>query len=101
MINSNTQWSYKAIGSFPKYLSFQLFFITYILTIFIPANIMSDYIYSVNSFFYLLPLFFGMLFTHNLYLCVKQPNVRKPTRDRLLVLLVLSGYLVIWYLLFY
>ena len=45
-----------ALGSFSKYLAVQLFFFTYVLSIFIQAKAPSQKIYLTGMFFYLLPL---------------------------------------------
>ncbi|WP_214000459.1 hypothetical protein [Arsukibacterium sp.] len=87
-----------AIGTFPKYLAIQMFFISYILTIYFKASAPSPKIYQPEMVFYLMPLLMAMVFIHLGYLSV---TVRKFTlAQRIQILGVLIFYGTIWYVLF-
>lgn len=87
-----------AIGTFPKYLAIQMFFISYILTIYFKASAPSPKIYQPEMVFYLMPLLMAMVFIHLGYLSVA---VRKFTLAQCIQTLgVLIFYGTIWYALF-
>lgn len=87
-----------ALGSFSNYLAVQLFFLTYVLSIFIQATAPSPKIYQTGMFFYLLPLVMAMVFIHFGYTSTKSVSVKRV--EFLKAIGVLIFYSFIWYALF-
>jgi hypothetical protein len=87
-----------AIGTFPKYLSIQMFFISYILTIYFKASAPSPKIYQPEMVFYLMPLLMAMVFIHLGYLSVTVQKITSAQRLQTIGVLIFYG--IIWYALF-
>jgi hypothetical protein len=87
-----------ALGTLPRYLAFQLFFLTYVLSIFIHAPEPSPKIYQSGMFFYLLPLVMAMVVTHFGYITARSGNVSKTQYLQACGIFVLYGF--IWHALF-
>ena len=87
-----------ALGTFPRYLAFQLFFLTYLLSIFIHASEPSPKIYQPGMFFYHLPLAMAMVITHFGYITSRSGSLNKIQYLQAIGIFVLYGF--IWHALF-
>ena len=87
-----------ALGTLPKYLAYQLFFLTYVLSIFIHSTAPSPKIYQPGMFFYLFPLTMAMVVTHFGYVSSKSENLSKIEYLQAIGVFVLYGF--IWHALF-
>jgi hypothetical protein len=87
-----------ALGTLPRYLAFQLFFLTYVLSIFTHASEPSPKIYQPGMFFYLLPLVMAMVVTHFGYMSARSGSVSKTQYFQVFGIFVLYGF--IWHALF-
>ncbi|GEK54334.1 hypothetical protein [Pseudoalteromonas espejiana] len=87
-----------ALGTLPRYLAFQLFFLTYVLSIFIHASEPSPKIYQTGMFFYLLPLMMAMVVTYFGYMTARSGSVSKTQYLQACGVFVLYGF--IWHALF-
>jgi hypothetical protein len=87
-----------ALGSFSKYLAVQLFFFSYVLSIFIQARAPSQKIYLTGMFFYLLPLVMAMVFVHFGYTSTKSDKINRLEFFKAIGVFIF--YCFIWYALF-
>ena len=87
-----------AIGTLPKYLAYQLFFFTYVLSIFIPAPQLSANIYQDGMFFYLFPIIMAMVLAHFGFISSKTGNVKRIHYVQTVGISAFYGF--IWYALF-
>jgi hypothetical protein len=87
-----------ALGGFSKYLAVQLFFFSYVLSIFIQAKAPSQKIYLTGMFFYLLPLVMAMVFVHFGYTSTKSDKINRLEFFKAICVLIF--YCFIWHALF-